>query len=52
MSAMTLFIIVLILGIACQWIGRDYGGVIAFVTQIAGFLMIAFGIYGVITAFV
>lgn len=52
MSPMTLFTIALILGIACQRIGSNCGGIITFVTRIAGLAMIVFGIYGMLTALI
>lgn len=51
MSAMTLFIIVLILGMVCRRIGGKCSG-IAGIVSVSGILMIAFGAYGIITALV
>lgn len=52
MSAITFFIVSLILGAACEWLGSKAGGAAAIILMLAGAGLILLGGYGIFTSFI
>lgn len=52
MTAMTFFLIALVLAIGCVMIGSKGRGMMAFLALSTGVLLILFGGYGIFTSFV